>query len=154
MQISLEIDKCIGCKLCEIVCTLTNESCINPSRSRIEVIKVNPEVDIPVYCYQCTDAPCAEVCPVNAISRNKDGVMEIDDKVCINCRACSKACPFGSIGINSDGKVFKCEMCDGDPECVKICPTHALKYEQPEAMTYKKRSKFAEKYLETSSQAW
>ncbi|MHA1783950.1 MAG: 4Fe-4S dicluster domain-containing protein [Candidatus Helarchaeota archaeon] len=154
MQVSIEVEKCIGCRLCEMICSLHNENNINPSRSRIEVITVSPEIDIPVYCYQCTDAPCASVCPVNAITRNKDGVMEINKETCINCRACTKACPFGCIGINSDGKIFKCDLCGGEPECVKICPTHALKYEQPEEMTYKKKSKFAQKFLETSLQAW
>ena len=148
------MEKCIGCRLCEVICSLSHENSVMPSRSRIEVVTINPSIDLPVYCYQCTDAPCAEVCPVNAIKRNENGVMIIDEETCINCRACTKACPFGCTGINSEGKVFKCDMCDGDPECVKICPTHALKFEQPESMTFKKKSKFAQKFLETSSQAW
>ncbi|NHI91139.1 MAG: 4Fe-4S dicluster domain-containing protein [Candidatus Lokiarchaeota archaeon] len=152
MQISLETEKCIGCRLCEVICSLSHENAIIPSRSRIEVVTINSSVDIPVYCYQCTDGSCAEVCPVDAINRNEKGIMTIDQDTCINCQACAKACPFGCIGINSEGKIFKCDLCGGDPECVKVCPTQALAYRHPELITYKKKSKFAEKFLEITSE--
>jgi Fe-S-cluster-containing hydrogenase component 2 len=38
-------------------------------------------------------------------------------------------CPFGAILYDSERRrVIKCELCEGDPQCVKFCPTEALKY--------------------------
>ena len=52
--------------------------------------------------------------------------VDINKKICINCRECVFECPFGGMLIDLDGRVFKCEFCEGDPECVKICPENAI----------------------------
>ena len=42
---------------------------------------------------------------------------------------CTIACPFGTVNYNSaSGKVIKCDLCGGDPECAKACPTQAITY--------------------------
>lgn len=41
--------------------------------------------------------PCEAACPVNAISKDDDGIERIDDDKCIYCGKCLIACPFGSI---------------------------------------------------------
>ena len=39
------------------------------------------------------------------------------------------ACPFGAILVDpKTGDVVKCDLCGGDPTCVKVCPTRALLY--------------------------
>jgi len=39
------------------------------------------------------------------------------------------ACPFGTINYNPDtGKVAKCDLCSGDPQCADACPTGAITY--------------------------
>ncbi|MCD6323879.1 MAG: 4Fe-4S binding protein, partial [Desulfurococcales archaeon] len=45
---------------------------------------------------------------------------------CIGCRECAYACPFGAINLNMVAMPIKCDLCGGDPECVKVCPHDAL----------------------------
>ena len=48
---------------------------------------------------------------------------------CIGCSACVWACPFGASELDLITRVaHRCDQCDGDPLCVKHCPTGALRY--------------------------
>ena len=47
-------------------------------------------------CHHCEDAPCAAVCPVNAITR-VDGAVQLNESLCVSCKLCGIACPFGAI---------------------------------------------------------
>lgn len=137
-------DRCTGCKVCEMICSLYREDEVNPMKARLHVVSWETEgTDIPMICQQCEKAPCAEICPVKAISRNQDtGAVTIDEKSCIGCRMCILACPFGAPSVRPDtGKVIKCDLCDGDPKCVKFCVTGALQFESaPKAALSKKRA--------------
>jgi Fe-S-cluster-containing hydrogenase component 2 len=103
----------------------------NPARSRIKVFNFHEQARfVPYTCTQCADAWCMKACPVDAIVINREtGAKEVLDDACVGCRVCTIACPFGTINFNSDtGKVVKCDLCGGDPECAKACPTQAIVY--------------------------
>lgn len=124
-------EKCTGCRLCELVCSVSHDGVSNPSRSRINIIKWEAEgLYIPMSCQQCEDAPCMTICPVKAISRDQESdYVKIDYNVCIGCRSCVAVCPFGAMGFNvKDKKVFKCDLCEGDPQCVRFCEVKAIEY--------------------------
>jgi Fe-S-cluster-containing hydrogenase component 2 len=40
---------------------------------------------------------------------------------------CVNACPLGNVSFSA-GKIVKCELCGGDPGCVKYCPSGCLVY--------------------------
>ena len=150
MQKTILVDatKCTGCRTCELVCSVKNEGIANPSLSRVHVIRFEPIVfEVPVLCQQCASAPCIAICPVKAISRDKEsGVVNINDDLCIGCKMCVVVCPFGAMGFDPVGKrVFKCDQCGGDPICVKFCETKALQYVDVTTVSFRKSSESAQK---------
>jgi len=139
----IDYQKCTGCRLCELVCAVFHDGISNPARSRIKVMKWEAEgLYIPISCQQCQDAPCMNVCPVKAISRDEElGRVFVDYDVCIGCRSCVAVCPFGAMNFNiKDKQVFKCDLCDGDPQCVRFCEEKAVDFlEVDDVSIYKKR---------------
>lgn len=127
----IDHEKCTGCRLCELVCSVKHDGISNPMRSRIRVVKWEQEgIYIPMSCQQCQDAPCMNGCPVNAISHDETlNRIEVDYDICIGCRICVSVCPFGAMNFNTiDRKVIKCDLCDGDPQCVRFCDIKAVDY--------------------------
>jgi Fe-S-cluster-containing hydrogenase component 2 len=144
-------DKCTGCKVCEMICSLHHENEINPTKSRIHIISWEDEgIDVPMICQQCGDAPCEAVCPVNAISRTEDtGAMLIDEDTCIGCRMCINACPFGAPTVRPETrKVVKCDVCSGEPQCVEFCAPKAIQYMPAAKGVLLKKRTAAKKYGE------
>ena len=110
---------------------------------------------IPITCQQCQDAPCLNVCPVKAISRNEEqGQVAVDYDVCIGCRSCVGACPFGAMIFNpTDRRVFKCDLCDGDPQCVRFCEEKAVDFIESDAVSIAKRRQAAERVSTAGKEA-
>jgi Fe-S-cluster-containing hydrogenase component 2 len=134
-----------------MVCSLFHESEINPTKARINVITWEQDgIDIPVVCQQCEDPPCAEICPTNAIYRDKTtGAMLINEQACIGCRMCIHACPFGAPSVRGNtGEVIKCDLCGGEPLCVEFCEPKALQYLEASKVALFKKRATAQKYEE------
>lgn len=114
---------CSGCRRCEIACAIKHEGKIWPAASRIRVFMLTPTLEVPHLCAQCEDAPCIPSCPVKALSWNqKTGAIVVNDSACTSCGNCVDACP-GKIPFlhPSTNKATICDLCGGDPECVKAC---------------------------------
>lgn len=134
--------KCTGCRTCEIVCSIKNEGIVNPVLSRIRIVADKYQgLRVPMLCQQCQDAVCVSVCPVRALSIDGGlGIVRLNKDRCIRCKACVLACPFGGAAINPlSGQIFKCELCDGDPECVRFCEDKALTYVESDVMLMDKK---------------
>jgi Fe-S-cluster-containing hydrogenase component 2 len=141
-MILVDYKKCTGCRLCENVCSVQNEGVCNPALARIKIVKWEWEgVQIPTLCQQCLEPACQKVCPVKAISKDKElGCMKIDQDRCIGCRLCLTYCPLGAVVYDaSSQKVAKCELCDGDPVCVKYCETKAIQFVDASLADMKKK---------------
>ena len=150
--IIVDFDKCAGCRTCETVCSAYNQKVKingelldglgNPDFSNIKVWHYNPDVDVPVTCFLCADNPCIEACPIKpdpvtgrkALFRDEVfHIIQVDLDRCIGCKKCSTACREKSGGVifpnNETGTPERmCQLCDGDPQCVKYCPYGALQY--------------------------
>ncbi len=146
--LQINYQKCTGCRLCELVCAVAHDGKSNPTRSRIRIMKWEAEgLYIPMSCQQCQDAPCMNACPVKAISRDEElGCVMVDYDVCIGCRTCVAVCPFGAMSFNTkDRQVFKCDFCDGDPQCVRFCEVNAIEYVEADEISIIKKREAAER---------
>lgn len=115
--------RCTGCRRCEIVCSLHHEGKIWPEASRVRVFMPFPGVEVPHLCAQCDDYPCVESCPVDALSVDtRTGAVIVDEETCTSCGNCIDACPGKVPYLHPENdKVVICDLCGGDPECVKVC---------------------------------
>ncbi len=121
-------EKCTGCRICELVCSFNKKEVFSPHRSRVRVFKAEEEgIDLPMMCMHCEDPVCSDVCPVGAVWKEEDGAVKQDASLCRGCHACMVVCPFGAVSIE-EGTVVKCDLCGGDPQCVKWCVTGALEF--------------------------
>ena len=133
----ITVDKslCAGCRTCEVVCSLFNSGVCAPELSRVQVKSDFLEIDfIPNTCLQCINPLCIRACPVDAISIDgTTGARVIDEAMCIGCCRCTEECGayFDPPRLRFDQVnqvVLKCDLCGGDPQCVKFCPMGAITY--------------------------
>ncbi len=122
-KLSVIPNLCIGCRECELMCSLKHYGVFTPGLSRIRVDYSAEEKSYePAACMHCDEPACAEACPVEAMSRDeRTGAMVIDDDTCTMCHQCAEACPYDAINIAPDGQALKCDLCGGEPVCVEFC---------------------------------
>lgn len=143
-------EKCTGCRLCELVCSVKHEGVSNPARSRITVAKWEMEgITMPMVCRQCQPAPCITACPTNCRSWDEQlGRVVTDYDRCIQCKTCVAVCPFGAVAFDPVAeKVIHCDLCGGEPACVKFCDVKALQYVEASNINKQRQREAAEKLL-------
>jgi anaerobic carbon-monoxide dehydrogenase iron sulfur subunit len=141
---------CSGCRACEIACVVHHEGGFGTALSRIKVTKVEPEgLDSPSLCRLCRRPACAAACPVRALTQDEaTGTVRLDPEACLGCGDCAAACPFGMVTLRGDGLPLMCDLCDGDPSCVKRCATGAIRLRDEAAPSREKREARALRALE------
>jgi len=126
-MIRISIEKCTGCKMCEVACVFYHTGTTGRNKSRIKVVNLYEiGIDGPVVCQQCKERYCM-ICPDNAISKGKNGQINISHTVCSYCDKCVVACPIGAIELFEETYLV-CDLCGGDPKCVKVCTEKAIEY--------------------------
>ncbi len=122
-----ERENCTGCRACEYACSVYHTGVVRPSVARIHVMKYKDSIDVPVLCWHCDDAPCVAACPTTPKSilpdPNYNGII-LNEKTCLGrkCLKCQEACPANYVWANPDtGMPLMCDMCAGEPACVKAC---------------------------------
>ena len=125
-QLLVDPKKCTGCRRCMLACAMKHHDRLDPQLSRISIIRLEiQELNVPIICMACDNAPCIKVCPMNARVRESNGTVVSNTDKCIGCRACVYICPVGSPAINPyTGKAMTCDMCKDDssgPWCVTAC---------------------------------
>lgn len=130
--IKVDLDKCIGCRACEVACSafhaIPQYSSINPARSRIRVVadELNDEY-VPIRAGGYMKAECA--------GRH---TITINGKEYSECSFCKDSCPARDLFKEPDsGLPLKCDMCETspplpEPVCVQVCVLDALTYVEKE----------------------
>lgn len=115
-------ESCVGCHSCETACA---KAYYKTDAIEYAVLRVHTdgrgagEVRV---CTQC--GICADICPVEAIHPNAQGVFLIDRAVCIGCLACMDICPADVIAKSHDNDfATKCTACG---LCARACPQKVL----------------------------
>ena len=113
---------CVECHQCEEACSNAFFKEVNLQKSSIRVGRnKNGEINLTT-CTQC--GVCIDVCPVQAITQDKNGIVRINKKICVGCFMCVAACPEDAMMYHKDLlEPFKCVSCG---ICTKACPTGAI----------------------------
>lgn len=124
-------DLCTGCNHCALACSWVQIGAFDPNAAVIHVQFYGEQLRFAPYtCFQCEEAWCMPACPTNAIAIDgSTGAKVVIEKACVGCGLCTIACPYGTMFLSREsGKASKCDLCRGDPACVRVCPTDALQY--------------------------
>ena len=120
--LSYDPDLCVGCYICEEVCSDTWLKVTDAEKSSIRIHDEGDGNLSAVFCNQCGE--CIEVCPTGALSRDRKGIVRLRKRLCVGCLACVGFCPYRAMFYHPDqAEPFKCISCD---QCVQECPADAL----------------------------
>ncbi|STM81072.1 IS186, transposase [Escherichia coli] len=130
---------CTGCNTCLAACSDVHKTQGLQQHPRLALAKTST-ITAPVVCHHCEEAPCLQVCPVNAISQ-RDDAIQLNESLCIGCKLCAVVCPFGAISasgsrpVNAHAQyVFQAEgsLKNGEEN---VLPQHALLRWEPGVQT-------------------
>lgn len=140
MRYGVVIDnrKCIGCHACTVACKTENHVPLGVNRTWVKYVEKGRfphtrRVFQVTRCNHCEKPPCAEICPVGAMYRRPDGIVDFNSAQCVGCKACMEACPYDAIYMDPERHTAaKCHFCVHrteaglEPACAAICPEHAI----------------------------
>lgn len=145
---------CAGCEECLEACAREHQG---NSLDYIEMVDLYP---VPMRCFHCADAPCAQICPTKSIQITEEGAVVSSSDKCIGCGSCLLVCPFGIPKVDTTKKLMrKCDLCihrlkEGKvPACVQNCSLKALQFGDVEEYEAGKRKKAAAKLQRTGDSA-
>jgi Fe-S-cluster-containing hydrogenase component 2 len=104
-----------------MACSIHHLGVVNINRSAIHIQKDDLETGAcqPVACRQCENMPC--------MGKNNENSAEYRVRF-IWEKALSGSCPFEAL-FQWENEVYHCDLCRGEPQCVRVCSTEAIEIE-------------------------
>ncbi|NNC94000.1 MAG: polysulfide reductase NrfD [Chitinophagales bacterium] len=130
--------KCIGCHACTTACKAEHQVPVGVNRTWVKQVEKGEfpntrRLFSVMRCNHCTDAPCVDICPTQALFVRDDGIVDFNNDRCIGCKSCMQACPYDALYIDPESNTAaKCNYCAHrvdvglEPACVNVCPEHAI----------------------------
>ncbi|MEM3387611.1 MAG: 4Fe-4S dicluster domain-containing protein [Nitrososphaerales archaeon] len=134
---------CDGCEKCIEACVKRFGT--SQSTPAIKLIKSGDGHKFSLsFCLQCDEPFCRVICPTGSILLDEiRDVTFIRSETCVGCRSCFLICPVEGVVFDGAGKAVKCDLCNGDPLCVKVCERGALRYGFAEDLSTLKKNRVA-----------
>ncbi len=92
----VDLSKCTRCHGCIAACRIEHFLPLSITWPRLIAWEETTEelTTYPVRCNHCQEAPCVKVCPTGATQQREDGIVWVDQDMCVGCRYCIIACPY------------------------------------------------------------
>ncbi len=148
----IDLNTCVGCNACMAACAMENQTPVwnDEWRTYVHDKEIGTAERVtrrffPRLCNHCSNPPCMTVCPTGATYQLDNGIVMVDEALCMGCGACAMACPydarypityddiklgkefFGSDFRREYPSVDKCNFCahrvaaGKQPACVETC---------------------------------
>lgn len=165
---AIDLGRCFGCQTCAACCKVANNLPIEVIYNRVHTIggASNDTASgtfptdmhmsfLPMQCQHCANPACVEICPTGASKQREDGIVWVDNELCIGCESCITACPYQDeyhirTHVSDDPEYYldvvvgefdapkhkgqtveKCTFCYNlldrgeEPACMQLCPGRA-----------------------------
>ena len=128
----VDTERCVGCQQCMFACVRRQgEAGLAKTCIHVRSVGGMERGFVVVVCRACKNAPCAKVCPTNALIPEKGGGVRLDSEKCIGCGLCQEVCPIGAVFWDEEtNKPMICIHCG---YCAKFCPHGVLELHREEA---------------------
>lgn len=143
----IDTTRCIGCQTCVVCCKINHQVPGKAYWSSVETMgsKVmyqpkgkfpNPVLAFrPRICNHCAEPACTKNCPTGAMHKDENGIVSVNQDVCIGCQYCVWVCGYNAPKLDTEKNVMaKCTFCNerlakGEkPYCVEACPAEARSF--------------------------
>ena len=118
IRIKINPEKCSGCRLCEMACSIHHLGVVNTGRSAIRIFKDDLETGACklMVCIQCKRMLCMDDDHPDQESYRTRFIWE---------KSFAGSCPFDAL-VKWNDDIYHCDLCGGHPQCVTVCSTGAI----------------------------
>ena len=152
----IDLARCNNARKCVEECQKAHHLPPDHELMKVYLMQESEDADpywMPKPCFHCDNPSCAKECAAGATIKRADGIVYIDQELCIGCKSCVSACPYSSRQVNNlqiqgnpEGEIdqnsyhvnppiniiSKCDFCadrvNGGklPYCVTACPSGVI----------------------------